>query len=83
MDDFIITRIDKLANEKSKWIDQTILNSIPVWKASLLKKYPSKFLATILRVNIEIIYEELIGNFGRRIIIKNNGKIIDSRMFKF
>lgn len=81
--DYLYTTSAKFAAEQSKWIDETIFNALPEWKMKLIKRYKSRFIAWLLGVNVEIIHEELIANFGKRIIIKLNGKVIGVRSIKF
>lgn len=71
--------VEKIARERADWIDSTIQSHLPKWKVWLLKKYP--FLKSFLAVNIEIINEELIADFGTRVWIKLNGKVIGKRNY--
>lgn len=63
---------EKFAKEESKFIDDAIKELVPMWKLNLLLKVNTTFLRKLLKVNIEIIKEELIADFGWRIIVKNN-----------
>ena len=73
---------EKIARERAEWIDSTIASWIPAWRMKLLKKFPSKWLARILIGEVEIINEELIGNFGTQVWIKLNGKVIGQRKYQ-
>lgn len=73
--------VEQIAKERSEWIDSTIAMWIPAWRMKLLKKFPSKLLFKILVGDLEIINEELIANFGTRVWIKLNGKVIGRREY--
>lgn len=72
----------KIAEERAAWIDNTILNAIPQWKANLIRKYKSRLLAKILGVNFEVRTQQLIGEFGHRVGIFLNNKLIAERKYK-
>lgn len=81
--DILQAKAEEFATERAQWIDETIKNSIPEWKRNILQKYPYNFIKKLLRVNVEVRSEELIADFGERVIIINNGQYIAARKFKY
>lgn len=78
---FIDDHVERIARKRAWWIDTTIRENIPSWKWGCLKMFPNLWIALILNIDIEIICEELIADFGQRIIIKLNGKMIGTKSF--
>lgn len=74
--------VEKIAQEKAAWIDNTIKNAVPKWKLDLLQKINHPLLRKIIRADIEIINETLIADFGMQTIIKLNGKVVSQRKYK-
>lgn len=68
--------------ERARWIDSTIEKALPEWKLKIMRKYPYPILARLLLINIEIKNIKLIADFGTRVEIKLNGKLIGKRNFK-
>lgn len=68
--------------ERARWIDSIIEKALPEWKLKIMRKYPYPILAKLLLINIEIKNVQLIANFGTRVEIKLNGKLIGKRNFK-
>lgn len=68
--------------ERARWIDSTIEKALPEWKLKIMRKYPYPILARLLLINIEIENVKLIANFGTRVEIKLNGKLIGKRNFE-
>ena len=75
-------KASEIARERAEWIDSTIAEALPVWKRKVLEWIPNRFIARILLINIEIINETLIGNFGTKVRIILNGKVIGERNYK-
>lgn len=63
---------EKFAREESKWIDEAIKELVPMWKLNLLLKVNTTFLRKLLGVDIKIVKEELIADFGWRITVHND-----------
>lgn len=75
--DEILNRVSiGYASKVAKHIDDSIFNAIPKWKGKLLRKYPHRLLARILRVNIEIEHRESISLLGKEITVKVNGHVV-------
>ena len=74
-------KAEEIARERAEWIDSTVASWIPAWRMKILKMFPSKLLFKILVGELEIINETLIANFGTRVWIKLNGKVIGSRKY--
>lgn len=84
VDDVLLCRkVEQLGLERARWIDKTIEKNIPKWKADILLKYPHRILARILNINIDIINQQLIADFGTQVIIKLNNKVIGKRKYKY
>ncbi len=66
--------VSSIVAKKSAWIDKTIRDAVPEWKLKILQKVNTTIIRKLLNVNLEIITEELIGNFGNQTIIKIIGK---------
>lgn len=75
-------KASEIARERNEWIDSTIAKALPEWKRKVLEWFPNRFVARFLLVNVEIINETLIGNFGTKVRIILNGKVIGERNYK-
>lgn len=73
--------VEKMANERALWIDTTIKKAVPEWKLNLLKRINHPLIRKVIGVDIEIINETLIVDFGTQVIIKLNNKIIGQRKY--
>ena len=82
MDSIISKLVEKVMNDRAKWIDGTIQDAVPKWKLDLLQKINHSLLRKFIRGDIEIINETLIADFGTKVIIKLNGKVIGERNYK-
>lgn len=72
----------KMATEQAKFIDESIKKLVPSWKLKILLKFNYTWLQKLLNVKIEIIHEELIADFGKRITVISGEKYL-SRKFNF
>lgn len=71
--------VGDIALERAEWIDSTIRSHLPSWKVYVLECFPG--LKPFLFIDIEILSETLIANFGVQITIKLNGKVIGQRKY--
>lgn len=81
MDKIMNNLVEKMANERALWIDTTIKKAVPEWKLNLLKRINHPLIRKVIGVDIEIINETLIVDFGTQVIIKLNNKIIGQRKY--
>lgn len=81
MSNILARKAEEAMIKRAEWVDGTIAKALPKWKLKLLNKYPNPILAKLLFINIEIINQELVGNFGTQVRIKLNGKLIGKRNF--
>ena len=82
MKNIVDNYVEKMANDIAKWTDDTIKENVPEWKLNFLMKLNHPLLRKFLRVDIEIISEDLIAEFGIQKIIKLNGKVIGRMKYK-
>lgn len=84
--DYIGSVMDKGASkaawERAEWIDSTICEHIPKWKAWLVFNFPWSRVAWLFMPKIEIEIAQLLASFGTRTAIRIGGKLVGSRKFK-
>lgn len=73
----------ELSYKRAGWIDSTLRGSVPLWKITVLERFPNKLLARLLNVNVEIIYKHIVDKFGITVILKLNGEVVGSRYFPY
>ena len=83
MKDILQQITENISTERAKWLDSVIKKAIPKWKLKILLRYNHWIVRKWLGINLEIITEELIADFGTRYVVKLNGKLIAERKFIF
>lgn len=73
--------VENIATERAQWLDKVIREAIPQWKINLLLKYNNRLLRKLLRIDLEILIQDLISDFATQYIVILNGKIIAKRKF--
>lgn len=84
LNDPIGNMVEKKAREQSEWIDSTVKSLLSKWQVFIIEssKTPRMIAGLVARsADIEIIHQELIGNFGWEIIIKQHGEVKAKRKF--
>lgn len=74
--------VEKKAQERARFIDESFFNAIPKWKTDILNKFKSRYIARVLGIKAEIEHHRLNCGFGEEIVIKLNDKIIARKKFK-
>lgn len=72
MKDILSKYTERLATKRAKAIDDFIRSYVPKWQTKIMLKFPF----TIRLFGWEIIREEIIGDFGNKIILKKKGKFV-------
>lgn len=64
---------EKLMKKEASAIDKILFSSIPKWKARILRRYPTRFIAKLLNINILIEKRILTDDLGyKKVIYINN-----------
>ncbi len=78
--------LKELEDKRARWIDSVVKRNVPYWKLFLLTKFKNspikETLLKLLKVNLEMEVNQLIGNFGYEIVISLNGKVIGRKKYK-
>lgn len=80
--DYIGRVTEKEAQRRARWIDATICEHIPKWKAWLVYNFPWSSVAWLVMERIEIENCQLFGEYGVRTRIIIGGRQVGSRKWK-
>ena len=75
---------ERKAREYSSWIDSNAKKLLSKWQVFLIENSRTPSLLTKLvakTADIEIVVYELVGNFGREVVIKQHGQVNARRKF--
>lgn len=84
IDDLIYRITNEKAKEQSEWIDSTVKSLLSKFQVFIIEssKTPNLIKKVVAKsAGIEIIHQQLIGNFGWEVIIKKNGEVKARRKF--
>lgn len=76
--------VERKAKEKAGWIDSTIKSLLTNFQIFIIEssKTPNLIKKMVAKsAGIEIVYKQLIGNFGHEVIIKKHGEVKAKRKF--